>query len=94
MEKPPSHFGSAKVLEFARSDIPFGQVDYTDGTLCAKIYGLALCRYKGSKIIYRFACDENWECIQDFDHESIQEAKDYLPQQYRNARIKWEIFVG
>ena len=88
--KPPSQIDGADVLEWAWSDVPFGTVgiqgDPAPGT---PIHGLAICKYAKSETIYRFSCDANWETEQDADHDSIEQAKEWLPQQYRNAPIVW-----
>jgi anti-anti-sigma regulatory factor len=89
MQPPPGSIDNADVLEYALSDQAFGVVADTEGDIVAYIHGLAICRYRGSQDVYRFSCDENWETVQDMVYTSIQQAKDQLPQQYRNAPIQW-----
>jgi hypothetical protein len=91
MNKPPEKIDGARVLEWAWSgEIPFGVIKYADGEeIAAEIYGLAICQYDNSKIIYRFSCDRNWETEQDSDYTSIEEAKKNLPEQYKKVAVEW-----
>ena len=89
--KPPETIDGANVLVWAWSgDMPFGVV-YSLGSNEApvEIYGLALCKYKNSNVIYRFSCDSVWETEQDSEYSSIEDAKANIPSQYRNASILW-----
>lgn len=94
MKKPPKEIDGAKVLEWAWSgSIPFGTLKYKggeeDGQVAFEIYGLAICQYQKTGEIYRFSCDENWETEQDAPYDSIQQAKDFLPDQYKNVPVNW-----
>ncbi len=87
MKKPLNKIDEANVLVWAWSgSIPFGKVGETD------IYGLAICQYEDSNQFYRFSCDENWETQQDALYDSVQEAKELLPEQYRNISANWIVF--
>ena len=83
--QPPEKIDGADVIEWAWSDAPFGRVGEV------KIHGLAICRYAGASEIYRFSCDAEWDTQQDQVYESATEAKDELPEQYRNAKANWLI---
>jgi len=91
MNIPPKLIDGAKVLEWAWSgNMPFGVIKYSDSNeVAAEIYGLAICQYKDSKIIYRFSCNKNWETEQDSDYSSIEEAKNNLPEQYKIVPATW-----
>ncbi len=90
MSKPPETIDNAEVLYWAWSgDVPFGVVNYTDGSIAAEIFGLAICQYKESSTIYRFSCDKEWETEHDSDYRSIEEAMDQLPEQYQKVAVKW-----
>ncbi len=90
MNKPPNKIDNAEVLYWAWSgDEPFGVLHYTDGTVATEIFGLAICRYKGSDSVYRLSCDKNWETEQDSDYASIEDAMKYLPEQYKNVPVNW-----
>jgi len=81
---PPSFIDGARVIQWAWSDLPFGILDGN-----VEVHGLAICKYDHSPQIYRFCCDATWECQQDFDYESIEDAKRLLPQQYCGAPALW-----
>ena len=81
--KPPLQIDGATVLEWAWSDVPFGNVGGTN------IHGLAICRYAGASEVYRFSCDAHWHTQQDEIYESATEAKNELPHQYRNSEATW-----
>ena len=87
MNEAPRVIDGAVVMEWAWSDQPFGVV----GTI--HIHGLAICHYSDNSQIYRFSCNEHWETEQDADYDSVEDAKLYLPDQYRNAPINWRKIV-
>lgn len=89
MKHPPAQIDGAQVIEYAWSDEPFGVVAQVGGGGAQAIHGLAICRYQDSEVVYRFSCDENWNTLQDADYACVEEAKDLLPEQYRNAPVKW-----
>jgi len=90
MNKPPKTIDNAEVLYWAWSENrPFGVLKDTDGYIAVEIYGLAICRYMDSGIIYRFSCNKNWETEQDSDYASVEEAMKFLPEQYKNIQAKW-----
>ena len=90
MSKPPKEIDGAVVLYWAWSgSSPFGILESTDGTVRIEVYGLAICRYPGSKSVYRFSCDSVWEIEQDAEYSSEKEAMDQLPTQYRNTEVRW-----
>ena len=89
--KPPEKIDGARVVEWAWSDAPFGEVIYEDGEVAAIIHGLAICRYDNSANIYRFSCNEHWECEQDQVYTSVELAKSELPKQYQKVEAIWQI---
>jgi hypothetical protein len=91
MKPPPRIIDNAEVLEYAWSDIPFGVLKDGEGKAVDSIHGLAICRYLGSDVVYRFSCDKNWETSQDADYSSLEQAKAELPEQYKTAPIDWRI---
>ena len=90
MTKPPERIDGAHVLEWAWSAEPFGEWLFQEGDVVAVICGLAICEYEGDARIYRFSCDAEWECHQDQDYETVEQAKDELPAQYRNVPAGWQ----
>jgi hypothetical protein len=87
--KPPSRIDGARVLEWAWSDTPFGELLSDDGSVAATVHGLALCRYDESDTVCRFSCNANWETEQDAPYSSLEEAKACLPQQYQRVPADW-----
>jgi len=89
--EPPSYLDGARVIKWAWSgQEPFGFVDSDENTIRKEIYGLALCQYENTESIYRFSCDINWEVIQDSEYDSILDAIDQLPEQYKNVEPNWQ----
>jgi len=93
--KPPKEIDGAKVLEWAwAGDKPFGIIKYSEGdNIAAEVYGLAICQYQDSDVIYRFCCSANWETEQDSDYESVSEAKNSLPLQYKKVKVNWQKYA-
>lgn len=87
--KPPARIDGALVLEWAWSDMPFGEILSDDGTLAATVHGLALCRYDDSPTVYRFSCNAFWATEQDAGYASVAEAKALLPSQYQQVPATW-----
>lgn len=87
MSKPDKEIDGAKVLYWAWSDSkPFGYFGDT------KIYGLAICQYENSNEVYLFSCDEFWETQGDQIYDSVEEAIEHLPDQYREIPANWVKF--
>lgn len=90
MSKVPREIDGAKVLAWARSGLsPFGVVYGVGGELDTQIYGLAICQYKDSETVYRFSCDADWATVQDAIYNSITDAKNRIPDQYRKFEVQW-----
>ncbi|WP_061247683.1 hypothetical protein [Leptospira noguchii] len=91
--KPPAYLDGVKVLLWDWSDgQPFGYLYYTHGTITSEIFGLAICQYEGSKEVYRFSCNKDWEVEQDSDYNTIEDAIKNLPDQYKNISIEWKAY--
>jgi len=90
MNKPPKTIDNAEVLYCAWSgEMPFGTIKYTNGGIAAEIFGLVICKYSGSDLVYRLSCDKDWETEQDSDYSSIEDAMNNLPEQYKNVPANW-----
>lgn len=93
MKVPPTLLDGAHVRYWAWSgEIPFGFIESEDRSQRVAIYGLAICAYPEGQRVYRFSCDENWAVINDFDYDSVEEAVERLPQQYRSIEPIWQAF--
>jgi hypothetical protein len=89
-KRPNRKIDNATVIEYAWSgDEPFGFIRDSDGNAIVEIFGLALCKYDNDETIYRFSCDQNWETQQDSDYDSIDSAKNLIPEQYKNQLVVW-----
>lgn len=90
MGKPENNIDGAKVLYWAWSgSSPFGFVGDSKDPIASKIFGLAICKYEDSDEVYRFSCDENWETQQDQVYDSVNQAIESLPEQYKNVSARW-----
>ena len=87
---PPTHLDGARVLVWAWSDLPFGHVASEDGAGPIAIHGLAVCRYGDEARAYRFSCNAHWETLQDEVYASVDEAREWLPAQYRAVAATWK----
>jgi hypothetical protein len=89
--EPPQELDGAKIIKWAWSGHkPFGFVGNTDDTERESIYGLAICSYGDNEGFYRFSCDRNWEVIQDSLYETVEQAIQQLPEQYKNVDANWQ----
>lgn len=88
---PPTQLDGAKVLKWAWSgNMPFGYMPIQDTEEKISIYGLAVCTYENSGIFYLFSCDENWEVINDSFYDTIEQAIERLPNQYKKVVAVWK----
>ena len=92
--QPPRRIDGAWVLEWAWSDMPFGEVPAVVGGRPTAIYGMAICQYEGSSNVCRFSCDKNWETKADVDYSTIEEAKAGVPYAYQRVRVIWHSTVS
>ncbi len=84
--RAPNEIDGARVIEWACSgEVPFGVVL---GAEPPEIYGLAIATYDDMQF-YRFSCDKDWNCVQDAIYDSVTDAKNQLPDQYRNVVANW-----
>jgi hypothetical protein len=88
--EPPEYLDGARVIMWAWSGKkPFGYLPYIDGSSSIEIYGLAICRYGSSGPVYRFSCDRKWVVQNDMDYDSVEEALELLPDQYKQLSVEW-----
>lgn len=89
---PPSELDGATVFTWAWSgQNPFGYMGGMNDPHSEAIYGLAICSYDGGKTFYRFSCDIQWQVVQDSFYDSIENAIDHLPEQYKNVAANWQM---
>ena len=88
---PPEYIENAKVLLWAKSEEkPFGLIENPDGTVAAEVFGLAICQDKNDSKIYRMSCNKKWEPEQDSHYDSIEQAIESIPAQYKSQEISWK----
>lgn len=88
--KSPEYIDGAKVIKWAWSgQYPFGFVGNEENTEQEQVFGLAICQYEKSHSVYRFSCDKDWETLQDAPYDSVDNAINCLPEQYKNQKIIW-----
>lgn len=90
MNKPEKEIDGAKVLYWAWSGAtPFGFVGAPNDPTASKIFGLAICQYEKTGRIYCFSCNKYWETEQDAPYNSVEQAIENLPDQYKNVPAEW-----
>ncbi len=55
---------------------------------------VAVCRYDDGGHVYLFACDADWEVVQDWDWGSVEEAIEMAAKYVRGQPIAWQRFGG
>ena len=84
--KPPEKIDGAHVVQWAWSgSTPFGEVP---GAEPSEVFGLAIATYDNNQF-YRFSCDRGWNTTQDAVYDSIADAKEQLPEQFRAVQAIW-----
>ena len=84
MKNPPEYIDEAKVIKWAWSgEKPFGFVGKE------AIYGLAICHYSYDNSVYRFSCNKDWETVQDALYDTMEQAINQLPKQYKQVSAEW-----
>jgi hypothetical protein len=91
-KRPPALIDGARVLAWAWSDKPFGFVKEGYGKPGVAIHGLAIVQYHADAKVYRLSCDMHWECVADFDYDSVEQAQMELSQQYGCAEVQWHLW--
>ncbi|MCK0473232.1 hypothetical protein [Halalkalibacter sp. APA_J-10(15)] len=80
--KIPSEMDGAKVLLYTKNSISneYGTVGLLNENNEIfdeiQITAMAICKYEGGNEYYLFSCDLNWEVVGDFDHDTLEEAKE------------------
>src|SRR5687768_2975161 len=95
MKTPPLKIDGAKVLSFCvfdkniqKHENPSYRVSDTQN---AK--GLAICQYHNKNQFYLFFCDEDWETLNDTDHDNFEEAKAAAESIYQGLSNLWQKMI-
>lgn len=59
------------------------------GVIRGPAAGLAICRYDGEENVYLFGCDEQWSCVTDTWHQTIEEAIRQAEFEYEGSFATW-----
>jgi hypothetical protein len=93
MKPAPKIIDRAKTICFSIIDAqvqPTGNCkQVVGGVLQGPASGLAICRYEGEKTFYLFGCDENWQCITDTLHDTLEDAKKQAEFEYTGVSNIW-----
>lgn len=88
MPPPPTHLDGAVVLHYAISrDAAFHTVE--DAGVLRLITAMAIARYDASGQIYLFKCTHDWDVVQDWDCESVEDAMRIARQHVRAGGPDW-----
>lgn len=95
MDKPIKLDGALVILHTINSDTNnYGSVGIIgdDNEIIGElaITAMAICQYEGSCEYYLFSCDLNWDVIGDFDHDSLQDAKEIAKKNHNVKDGDWK----
>jgi hypothetical protein len=94
----PSELDGAKVILYTQNSVSnkYGTVgiinDKNEIIDELPITAMAICQYEGGNKYYLFSCDLNWEVIGDFDHDTLEEAKDSAKLNHNVKDDDWLTF--
>jgi hypothetical protein len=96
MNQPPPELGGAEVICWAWSGRePFGIFPSASGLLddATYIFGLAACRSPAHGMIYLFSCDSQWKTVGDTMYDSVDDAIDDIPDQFKEVEAHWQWYT-
>ena len=85
MDDPPLELDGARVLCWVASHRG-GFYQIGSGTVAA----MAIAQYGDGGSIYLFKCDSNWDVIQDWDCDSVADAKAGAAQFANGETLLWQ----
>jgi hypothetical protein len=89
MSGPPSVLDGARVLCWAASHRGgFYQLAGPDPPIT--VAAMAVARYSEGGPFYLFKCDASWDVVQDWDCESVAEAKALAAQHANGEILSWQ----
>ena len=96
VSKPPPALGGEEVVCWAWSGSkPFGMFPSASGLLddARYIFGLAVCRTADPGVFYLFSCDSQWKTVGDTIYESVENAVDDVPDQFKEVEAHWQMYT-
>ena len=94
MLQPPATIDNANVIAFVVLD-PKVHHDtgslrlFAHGSLQTWFHGLVVAQYENGGGVYLFFCDNNWQCENDTDHASIEDAIETANMKFGVLREQW-----
>jgi len=93
MRAIPSVIDGARVVCYTPIDSRHRHTGNTrqlvDGVPLGAATGLAICQCEGEESFYLFGCDENWKCLADTWHETLENAKAQAEFEYEGTLLTW-----
>lgn len=93
MVEAPRVVGGANVICFTpidRRHRPTGACRQIVGSIVqGPAKGLAVCQYEGVEGFYLFGCDNEWNCVTDTWHQTLEEALCQAEFEYTGVSTTW-----
>jgi len=87
MNRPPLELDGAHVLCWVASH---RGGFYQLGGSSEMVAAMVIARYGDSRSVYLFKCNSNWEVIQDWDYDSVADAKAAAAQLANGETLLWQ----
>ncbi len=88
MSSPPSQLDGADVLCWAASDRG-GFYQLTGSVPPITVAAMAVARYANGGPFYLFKCDSDWEVVQNWDCESVADARALAAEHANGEPLSW-----
>ena len=82
----PIELDNAKVLYYTPED-NYGTINYPNGEIADCYRYLAICTYSDSKEYYLFCCNENFEVVNDWLDNSVEDCMRIAASSYKENII-------
>lgn len=95
MDQPPEFIGGLRVVRWSLIDQrhrPTGKSPkIVDGAVWGPAFGLAICEEEGAVAYFLFGCDEQWHCVTDTWHESLDDAIEQAEFEYEGVTATFQV---
>jgi hypothetical protein len=95
MRAIPSTIGKLRVVCYTPLDSRHRHTGNTTqivgGVVLGAAAGLAICIDEKSECFFLFGCDEQWTCLSDTWHETLEEAKEQAEFEYEGVSGTWVV---